>query len=46
MAVMAGTRSREDPRRIAHTLIGSSGEDARQRGQIRGRSQSLVSDAG
>ena len=46
MAVMAGTRSGEDPKRIGHTLMGPSREDARQDGQIRGRSRSLVSNAG
>ncbi len=46
MAVMAGTRSGEDPRRIVHTLMGPSREDARQGGQSRGRSRSLVRSAG
>ena len=46
MAVVAGTRSGEDPKRIGHTLIGLSREDARQVGQIRGRSRSLVRNTG
>jgi hypothetical protein len=45
MAVMVGSRSGEDPKRIGHTLTGLSREDARQGGQIRGRSRSLVRNA-
>jgi hypothetical protein len=46
MAVMAGTRSGEEPKRIGHTLMGPSREDARQGGQIRGRSRTLVRNTG
>ena len=46
MAVMSGTRSAEGPKRIGHTLMGPSREDARQGGQIRGHSRSLVRNAG
>jgi hypothetical protein len=46
MDVTVGTRSGEDPRRIARTLMGPSREDARQGGQIRGRSKNLVRSAG
>jgi hypothetical protein len=35
MAGMAGTRSGEDPRRIGHTSMGPSREDARQGGPSR-----------
>ena len=35
MAVMTGTRSGEDRKRIVHTLMGPRREDARQGGQIR-----------
>jgi len=42
MAVMTGTRSGEAPRRIEHTSMGPSREDARQGGQIRGRSRRPV----
>jgi hypothetical protein len=46
MAVMTGTRSGEDPRRIRHTVSGPSREDARQGGQIRGRSRTTARDPG
>jgi hypothetical protein len=46
MAVMAGTRSGEEPKRIGHTLMGPSREDARQGGQIRDRSRTLVRNTG
>ena len=42
MGVMTGTRSGEDPKRIEHTLMGPRREDARQGGQIRGRSRRPV----
>ena len=46
MAVMTGARSGEDSKRIEHTLMGPKREDARQDGQIRGRSRSPVRNAG
>jgi hypothetical protein len=46
MAVMTGTRSGEDPKRIVHTLMDPRREDARQGGQIRGRSRRLVRNPG
>jgi hypothetical protein len=46
MAVMAGTRSGEARKRIVHTLMGKSREDARQGGQIRGRSRRPVRNPG
>jgi hypothetical protein len=46
MAVMTGTRSGDDPKRIVHTLMGPRREDARQGGQIRGRSRRLVRNPG
>ena len=46
MAVMTGTRSGENPKRIRHTVRGSSREDARQGGQIRGRSRTPVRSPG
>ena len=46
MAVMTGTRSGDDPKRIEHTLMGPSREDARQGGQIRGRSRRPVRNPG
>jgi len=49
MTVMTGARSGEDPKRIGHTLMGSSPikqGDVCQGGQIRGRSRNLVRNAG
>ena len=46
MAVITGSRSGEDPKRIEHTLMGPRCEDASQGGQIRGRSRMLVRNAG
>ena len=46
IADITGTRRGEDPRRTTSTSQGSSPEDARQGGQIRGRSRSFVNNSG
>jgi len=46
MAAITGTRKGEDLRRTSSTLKGPRPEDARQGGQIRGRSRSFVNNSG
>ncbi len=46
MAVLTGTRRGERPRRTVGTSQAATPEDARQGGQIRPRSRSVVRNAG